>query len=124
MISGVLHCHDHLLLHLDVKPANIIVDTRGKSCKLSDFGCSRIASSFENGILIASEKTTYPNFGTIAYVAPELFKVPCLLRYDEFSLRNWDHPADLNRPTSRILIEVRNYCLKIADVHLLLLLLL
>uniref|UniRef100_A0A158Q8G2 non-specific serine/threonine protein kinase n=1 Tax=Elaeophora elaphi TaxID=1147741 RepID=A0A158Q8G2_9BILA len=74
IINGLMHCHNHLLLHLDVKPANIIVHVNGKTCKLSDFGCSRIAVASSNGLLIASDRTTNTTFGTIAYKAPELLK--------------------------------------------------
>lgn len=70
-----MHCHKHLLLHLDVKSANIIVHVSGKICKLSDFGCSRSAIASQNGLLIANDKTTNGTFGTVAYKAPELFKV-------------------------------------------------
>ncbi|VDK89020.1 unnamed protein product [Litomosoides sigmodontis] len=74
IINGLMHCHNHLLLHLDVKSANIIVHANGKICKLSDFGCSRIAIASQNGLLIANDKATSGAFGTVAYKAPELFK--------------------------------------------------
>ncbi|KAL3989516.1 Protein kinase domain family protein [Acanthocheilonema viteae] len=74
VINGLVHCHSHLLLHLDVKPANIIVHVNGKICKLSDFGCSRIAVTSQNGLLIANDKTTNSVFGTITHKAPELLK--------------------------------------------------
>ncbi|VDN08520.1 unnamed protein product [Thelazia callipaeda] len=73
IISGLVHCHSHLLLHLDVKPANIFVDATCKKCKLSDFGCSRTAVSTETDILHA-EITRSSCFGTVAYKAPELLK--------------------------------------------------
>ncbi|CAG9535154.1 unnamed protein product [Cercopithifilaria johnstoni] len=74
VINGLMHCHNHLLLHLDVKPANIIVHVNGKICKLSDFGCSRIAITSQNGFLIVNNKAINSTFGTIAYKAPELLK--------------------------------------------------
>lgn len=86
VISGLVHCHNHLLLHLDVKPANIIVHISGKTCKLSDFGCSRTATISQNGLLIAGNETTNAGFGTIAYKAPELLKVPQILTIMQFQL--------------------------------------
>uniref|UniRef100_A0A183HBL5 non-specific serine/threonine protein kinase n=1 Tax=Onchocerca flexuosa TaxID=387005 RepID=A0A183HBL5_9BILA len=93
IISGLLHCHDHLLLHLDVKPANVIVHANGKICKLSDFGCSRTATTSQNGLLIAVEGTTNAGFGTITYKAPELLKGETITdRADiySFSLALWE----------------------------------
>ena len=34
------YCHGHGILHLDVKPKNILVDSINGSCKLCDFGNS------------------------------------------------------------------------------------
>uniref|UniRef100_A0A915Q2A4 non-specific serine/threonine protein kinase n=1 Tax=Setaria digitata TaxID=48799 RepID=A0A915Q2A4_9BILA len=74
VISGLVHCHQHLLLHLDVKPANVIVHINEKICKLSDFGCSRTAAISGNDILMINDERRSAEFGTISYKAPELFK--------------------------------------------------
>ncbi|EJW86978.1 other/MOS protein kinase [Wuchereria bancrofti] len=74
VISGLVHCHNHLLLHLDIKAANIIVHVNGKTCKLSDFGCSKTATTSQNGLLVVDDATVNAGFGTVAYKAPELLK--------------------------------------------------
>ena len=38
--SGLQFCHANGILHLDVKPQNILIDSKG-CCKLTDFGNSR-----------------------------------------------------------------------------------
>lgn len=72
--KGLAHCHLNNLLHLDVKPSNVVVSFDGKISKLSDFGCSRRAVRLPNGLLQATNALSDTNFGTIAYKAPELLK--------------------------------------------------
>ena len=57
------------IVHLDVKPANIIIDEYD-TCKLGDFGCAqRLGESCDN------EFTPSPSItGTTVYRAPELLK--------------------------------------------------
>src|SRR6202000_117360 len=38
--SALAYCHEKAILHLDVKPQNVLLDQNG-NCKLSDFGTSR-----------------------------------------------------------------------------------
>ena len=39
ILNGLQYLHSHGCLHLDIKPANVLVQSDGV-CKLSDFGCS------------------------------------------------------------------------------------
>lgn len=63
--------HGQDIAHLDVKPANILVDSKDV-CKLGDFGCSQILDEGDEN-LPASPTYSYLT-GTFAYRAPELLK--------------------------------------------------
>ncbi|ODN05153.1 Serine/threonine-protein kinase mos [Orchesella cincta] len=64
---ALIFCHRQGLLHLDVKPQNILVG-HDNCCKLADFGSSK-----KIGDLQSSYKHLQLE-GTIPYTAPELFK--------------------------------------------------
>ena len=79
--SGLKHCHERLIAHLDLKPANILITSKGQ-CKIADFGCSR---AFQE----ASEQQNIDEecIGTPGYQAPEIFKDKFVtLKSDVFSL--------------------------------------
>ena len=63
LIEAAGYLHQHNILHLDIKPDNILVDTKHQ-CKLIDFGCSQRRS----------EPALSACQGTHAYRAPELFR--------------------------------------------------
>ena len=64
LTAALIYLHQHDILHLDLKPANILV-TAENHCKVIDFGCSQQAS----------KPSTSACQGTLAYRAPELFRV-------------------------------------------------
>uniref|UniRef100_A0A8C5P885 non-specific serine/threonine protein kinase n=1 Tax=Leptobrachium leishanense TaxID=445787 RepID=A0A8C5P885_9ANUR len=63
-----LHCMNPPLLHLDLKPANILLDGH-YHVKISDFGLAKW-----NGLSNSHELSLDGIFGTIAYLPPERFK--------------------------------------------------
>uniref|UniRef100_A0AAG5DAN2 non-specific serine/threonine protein kinase n=1 Tax=Anopheles atroparvus TaxID=41427 RepID=A0AAG5DAN2_ANOAO len=84
VINGLYFCHLHQLVHLDVKPQNVIVtlnpstninriptedaaffQVRKYLCKLCDFGSSMMLASWPRN-------ETLVNRGTIRYMSPEL----------------------------------------------------
>ena len=62
--SGLEHLHRHWIMHLDVKPANFLLDTQGHYV-LSDFGLSHRAAS----LIHSYDK--YKTIGGTAYMSPE-----------------------------------------------------
>ncbi|KAK9879862.1 hypothetical protein WA026_008366 [Henosepilachna vigintioctopunctata] len=75
LVSALYYLHSHRVLHRDLKPQNILLDTKNRA-KLCDFGFARNMSSGTH--VLTSIK------GTPLYMAPELI--------DELP---YDHNADL-----------------------------
>ena len=63
LIQAVSYLHANNILHLDLKPANILINPQ-QQCKIIDFGCSQPRAQPSHSACL----------GTIAYRAPELFK--------------------------------------------------
>ena len=63
VLSALGHAHRAGVVHRDVKPANILIGSRGRA-KLSDFGVARLSG--EAGLTLTGSVV-----GTVAYMAPE-----------------------------------------------------
>lgn len=69
ILSGLRHCHQHSIVHADVKPANVIVSPHG-ICKLGDFGHSIVHPESAN----EGDSHAEDVVGTVAYAAPEVLR--------------------------------------------------
>ena len=65
-LSGLAYLHEHNVIHLDVKSANLLVNTNGV-VKVADFGCG-VRFEVDGGQTAADGRTT----GTLPFMAPEV----------------------------------------------------
>ncbi|XP_066928358.1 serine/threonine-protein kinase mos-like [Clytia hemisphaerica] len=66
--SGLTYSHEKNIVHLDLKPLNILVSQVIDQCKISDFGCCKDLTEISS--LTTPTKTSLT--GTYPYRAPEL----------------------------------------------------
>lgn len=86
--EAVEYAHARGVIHLDLKPANILVD-RGDQPHVLDFGLAAILAPFSNDITASIRLTRDHVHGTLAYMSPEqaaLEAVPPDTRADQYAL--------------------------------------
>eukprot|EP00928_Gymnodinium_smaydae_P073834 TRINITY_DN5695_c0_g2_i1.p1 TRINITY_DN5695_c0_g2~~TRINITY_DN5695_c0_g2_i1.p1 ORF type:complete len:583 (-),score=49.32 TRINITY_DN5695_c0_g2_i1:199-1947(-) len=75
ILSALHHIHTRGVIHLDIKPSNVVRDEKGRAV-IIDFGCARPLSSTTTGTIRS----------TIGHVAPEMLnKRQCTPKADVFS---------------------------------------
>jgi len=79
---GLEHAHRQTLLHLDVKPANVMMS--GETAKVSDFGLSQTATGATEEPDI-SEDESYVTVGmTPGYCSPEQYRAVEIIKQQQF----------------------------------------
>ncbi|KAM4533888.1 proto-oncogene serine/threonine-protein kinase mos [Odontesthes bonariensis] len=71
IVNGLRYLHSHSVVHLDIKPANVLVSSEGV-CKIADFGCS-LKLEHECEIRAISPHLSHV-CGTYTHRSPELLK--------------------------------------------------
>lgn len=77
--EGLQHAHENNIIHLDIKPANMLLDARGEVL-LADFGIARVLQTQR------THQTVQGFAGTFAYAAPEQFQSKPGLASDQYAL--------------------------------------
>lgn len=87
LVSAIAHAHSHGVLHRDLKPQNMILDTEGQ-LKVLDFGLAKVIQE-KNAAGEMMSQMSKDDFmaGTVAYMSPEQLRAERLdFRSDIFSL--------------------------------------
>ena len=79
ILSGLEYLHVNLVVHRDVKPANILFDGKLGVCKISDFSCSQVLNACPSTKGAVREPAGIR--GTPAYIAPEVLQTGYLLDF-------------------------------------------
>jgi serine/threonine protein kinase len=91
LFSAIDHCHAHGVIHRDIKPESVMLETTepGASLRLIDFGSgtvdkteNRVENALDNDNLIYH--TTFA--GSAFYMSPEMFKKEYTALTDVFSV--------------------------------------
>jgi serine/threonine protein kinase len=77
--EGLQHAHDQRMMHLDIKPANLLLTTQNQVL-LADFGLAMVLQTQR------THQTLHGFAGTPGYAAPEQFQYKPCLASDQYAL--------------------------------------
>jgi O-acetyl-ADP-ribose deacetylase (regulator of RNase III) len=96
--KALAHAHSRNILHLDIKPSNIFVDSGGENAKLGDFGLARVSS-------VGGTVLQLRPVGTPRYMAPEQIvlgaRVSSATDVYQLGATLWDFLTDSPPPVGR-----------------------
>jgi len=78
ILVALAYCHGRGIAHRDIKLENLLLSGDKKSCKIVDFGCSKVSTGTDQTLL-----------GTIQYAAPEMFTGTSGCGYDHRLADMW-----------------------------------
>lgn len=103
ILDGICFCHGRKVMHRDLKPQNILVDSLCQTLKLADFGlartCSLTPKQYSNEVVTLWYRPPEILLGQLAYGPPvDLWSMGCILAEMAAPLRN-GNPQALFRET-------------------------
>jgi serine/threonine-protein kinase 11 len=88
LIVGLQYLHGQRVIHKDIKPGNLLLDTAGV-LKIADFGTAEVLDFF------APDDTCYSSHGTPAFQPPEIARAGGEERFSGFKLDVWSSGVTL-----------------------------
>ncbi|MCA9280708.1 MAG: serine/threonine protein kinase [Phycisphaeraceae bacterium] len=103
VVAGVAHAHRNLILHRDIKPGNILVNSEGR-VQLLDFGIAKALDAGDGSVTVTSER-----FLTPRYASPEMINAGSLTTASDvysmgvvlYELLTGAEPYQIDEPTPR-----------------------